>query len=156
MELSKMKDKVILFKRTLQAPRALVFEAFTKPEHVKHWWPPKPWTMPTCTMDLRPGGAWHYVFRSPEGQEHSCDAVYETIEPPAKLVIVQAVPGPGGKPFFKIRQTMIFEEKGQATELNFEVKVLEANPGSEPFLGGMEQGTNMTLDNLAEYLAVKK
>ncbi|HVZ80256.1 MAG TPA: SRPBCC domain-containing protein [bacterium] len=156
MELSKMKDKVIVFKRTFQAPRALVFEAFTKPEHVKNWWPPKPYTMPVCTMDLKVGGAWHYVFRSPEGQEHPCDAIYEVVEPPAKLVMTQAVPMPDGKPFFKIRQTITFEEKDGATALTFEVRILEANPGSEPFLGGMEQGTNMTLDNLAEYLAGKK
>ena len=152
MELSKMKDKVIVFKRTYQAPRSLVFEAFTKPEHVKNWWPPKPWTMPHCSIDLRPGGAWRYSFRSPEGQEHACDATYEAVEAPAKLVMTQAVPGPGGKPFFTIRQTITFEEKDGATALTFEVKVLEANPGSEPFLGGMEQGTNMTLDNLSEYL----
>jgi uncharacterized protein YndB with AHSA1/START domain len=82
--------------------------------------------------------------------------MYEAVEPPQKLVIIQAVPGPDGNPFFRIRQTITLEEKGNETALVFEVKVLEANPGSEPFLGGMAQGTNMTLDNLKEYLASKK
>ena len=71
---------------------------------------------------------------------------------PHKLVIVQAVPGPDGNPFFKIRQIITLQGKGNKTTLVLEAKVLEANPGSEPFLAGMAQGTNGTLDNLVEYL----
>jgi hypothetical protein len=62
------------------------------------------------------------------------------------------VPDPTGKPFFVIRQTITLEEKGMETGLVLEFKVLQANPGSEPFLAGMAQGTNGTLDNLVEYL----
>lgn len=143
--------KDLTFTRTVKAPRELVFAAFTKPEHLIHWWAPKPFTTHNCKVDLRPGGEWTYTFRSPEGMEHHCRAVYEAVESPRKLVMVQAVPGPDGNPFFKIRQTITFQEKGNETDLAFKVKVLEANPGSEPFLGGMEQGTNMTLDNLLVY-----
>jgi len=144
--------KNLSLNRVLPAPRKLVFEAFTKPEHLARWWAPKPFTTHNCKVDLRPGGEWSYTFRSPEGLEHDCRAVYEAVEPPEKLVIVQAVPGPDGKPYFKIRQTITFREKGNETVLAFDVTVLEANPGSEPFLAGMELGTNMTLDNLASYL----
>ena len=63
-----------------------------------------------------------------------------------------SVPGPNGKPFFRIRQTCRLEEKGQETVLSLEIKVLEANAGSDPFLGGMLQGTQMTLDQMVEYL----
>ncbi len=146
------KAKDLSLKRVVKAPRDLVFEVFTKPEHLTQWWAPKPFTTHHCKVDLRPGGEWTYSFRSPEGVEHDCRAVYEVVEPPGKLVIVQAVPGPGGRPFFKIRQTITFHDNGNDTALDFEVQVLEANPGSEPFLGGMEQGTNMTLENLAAYL----
>jgi uncharacterized protein YndB with AHSA1/START domain len=142
--------------RKLGAPRELVFEAFTKAEHLVNWWAPKPFSTPRCEVDLRPGGLWLYTFRSPEGQEHDCRAVYREVEAPRRLVIEQAVPAPNGKPFFVIRHTVTFEEKGEGTELVMDVKVLEAHPGSEPFLGGMEQGTNMTLDNLVSYLANKR
>jgi uncharacterized protein YndB with AHSA1/START domain len=148
--------KDLAFTRMLNASRIKVFAAFTQAEHLVHWWAPKPFTTHNCKVDLRPGGEWTYTFHSPEGIEHSCRAIYEAVEAPQKLVIVQAVPDPKGNPFFKIRQTIIFEDEGDETVLSFAVKVLEANPGSEPFLGGMEQGTNMTLDNLVEYLDVKK
>jgi len=147
--------KDLVIRRTLNAPRPLVFEAFTQAKHLARWWAPKPYTTPKCEVDLRTGGKWNYTFRSPSGQEHDCQAIYREVDPPKKLVMESAVPGPGGKPFFRIRQTLHLHEKGARTELVLEVKVLEANPGSEPFLGGMEAGTNGTLDNLVEYLAAK-
>ena len=141
-----------VLRRTLKAPRKLVFECFTKPEHVTHFWAPKPFVTLNCKMDLRPGGKWTYTFRSPEGLEHNAEHVYREIHPPQKLVMEAGVPGPDGKPFFTIRQTILLEERGKETDLTLEVKVLEANPGSEPFLGGAKQGTGMTIDNLEEYL----
>lgn len=145
--------KDFVLTRTVKGPRQLVFEAFTDSKHLVHWWAPKPYTTPKCDVDLRLGGLWRYTFRSPEGLEHNCEAIYREIDPPKKLVMESSVPGPGGKPFFTIRQTVILEEKGFETGLILEMKVLQANPGSEPFLGGSKQGTNGTLDNLGEYLA---
>ncbi len=145
--------KDLTFSRAFKAPRKLVFEAMTQCEHLVRFWAPQPFTTHNCKLDLRPGGKWTYTFRSPEGLEHHAEHTYREVDPPQKLVMEAGVPGPEGKPFFKIRQTLTFQEKGDGTELAFEVKVLEANPGSDPFLGGMEQGTNMTLDNLQKYLA---
>jgi uncharacterized protein YndB with AHSA1/START domain len=151
----KAHPKDLVLRRTLKAPRKLVFECLTQAEHLVHFWAPKPFTTHNCKVDLRSGGLWTYTFRSPEGQEHHCEAIYREVEPPKKLVMESSVPGPGGKPFFTIRQTILLEDRGKETGLVFEAKVMEANPGSEPFLGGMEQGTNGTLDNLEEYLAGK-
>ncbi len=148
----KAHPKDIILKRVLKAPRKLVFEALTKAEHLVHFWAPKPFTTHNCKVDLKPGGKWTYTFRSPEGLEHNAEHTYLEVDPPKKLVMEAGVPGPDGKPFFRLRQTLTLEEKGSETFLTLEGKVLEANPGSEPFLAGMEQGTNMTLDNLSEYL----
>ena len=148
----KAHSKDLVLKRTIKAPRKLVFECLTQAKHLTQFWAPKPFTTPKCKVDLRPEGKWLYTFRSPEGQEHDCEAIYREVDPPKKLVMESSVPGPGGKPFFKIRQTITLEDKGNETGLVFEAKVLQANPGSEPFLGGMKQGTNGTLDNLAAYL----
>ena len=63
-------EQEFVVEREFTVPRALLFEVFTHPEHLKHWWAPQPYTIPTCTVDLRPGGIWHYSMRSPEGQEH--------------------------------------------------------------------------------------
>lgn len=141
-----------VLKRTMKAPRKLVFECLTTPEHLVHFWAPKPFTTHNCKLELKPGGEWTYTFRAPDGQEHNGRHIYREIEPPKKLVMEAGVPGPDGKPFFTIRQTILLEDKGQETGMTLEMKVLQANPGSEPFLGGAKQGTNGTLDNLEEYI----
>jgi uncharacterized protein YndB with AHSA1/START domain len=148
----KTHSKDLSFKRVFKAPRPKVFEVFTKPEHLVHWWAPKPFTMPRCEVDLRPGGKWNYIFRSPEGAEHDCQAIYRVVEPPSKLVMESSVPNAQGKPFFTIRQTILFADKGVETELVLEMKVLQVNQGGEPFLEGAKQGFGMTLANLEEYL----
>ena len=160
IELGNFKEKAhskdLRFTRVLKAPRKKVFEVFTQAEHLVHWWAPKPFTMPFCKIDLKVGGLWSYKFHSPEGIEHDCEAVYREIEPPRKLVLDGSVPDPGGKPFFVIRQTLLLEDKGEETGMVLEVKVLQANPGSEPFLEGAKQGFGMTLSNLEEYLQSQK
>ncbi len=138
--------------RTVEAPREKVFEAFTRAEHLVRWWAPGGLSMPLCEVDLRPGGTWRYSFRSPEGWEHSCVTVYSIVAPPRKLVMEAHVPAKDGQPIFRIRQTVILEEKGDATVVDLDVKILLANPGSEPYLAGMKEGTNQTLDNLVAYL----
>jgi uncharacterized protein YndB with AHSA1/START domain len=55
--------------RTIAVPRALLWKAWTEPEHVKHWWAPAPWTTVDCQVELRPGGIFRTVMRSPEGQD---------------------------------------------------------------------------------------
>ena len=149
----KTHPKDFVLKRTMKAPRKLVFECLTKSEHLVHFWAPKPFTTHNSKLNLKVGGEWTYTFRSPDGQEHHSRHIYREIEPPQKLVMEAGVPGPDGKPFFTIRQTILLEDKGRETGMTLEMKVLQANPGSEPFLGGAKQGTNMTLDNLGEYLA---
>ncbi|MBO0782432.1 MAG: SRPBCC domain-containing protein, partial [Ktedonobacteraceae bacterium] len=81
-------EKEFVVERHFNAPRTLMFQVFTQPEHLKRWWAPQPYTIPTCTVDLRPGGIWHYCMRSPEGQEHWARSVYREIVPPEKLVYI--------------------------------------------------------------------
>lgn len=157
MELGNFEDRVhskdLVLKRSVRAPRSLVFGVFTGAEHLSQWWAPKPFIVAKCQVDLRAGGVWRYTFRAPDGWEHDCVAVYREVEPPRRLVMECSVSDSAGKPFFKLLQTLELEDRGDETELTLSCKVLQANPGSEPMLGGMEQGTQMTLDNLAEYLA---
>jgi uncharacterized protein YndB with AHSA1/START domain len=149
---NKQHSKDLHLTRVLKAPRQMVFDVFTQPKHLVHWWAPKPFTMPRCEVDLRPGGKWNYLFRSPEGVEHDCHAIYREVEPPSKFVMESSVPDSQGTLFFTIRQTILLEDKGAETGLILEVKVLMVNPGGEPFLEGAKQGFGMTLANLDEYL----
>ena len=79
-------EQEFVVERLFTAPRTLMFQVFTQPEHLKRWWAPQPYTVPICTIDLRPGGIWHYCMRSPEGQDHWARSVYSEIVPPEKLV----------------------------------------------------------------------
>ncbi len=76
-------DREVAMTRVFDAPRRLVWEAWTNPEHLPHWMlGPPGWTMPVCEIDLRPGGAWHFVWRKDDGTEMEMRGVYREITPP--------------------------------------------------------------------------
>jgi len=86
-------DREIVSTRVFDVPRRLVFEAWTKPEHVKRWYGLRVLTMTVCEIDLRPGGAYRYVLRGPDGTDYAFSGVYREIVPPSRLVYTWA-----GKP----------------------------------------------------------
>jgi uncharacterized protein YndB with AHSA1/START domain len=80
-------DRGLTITRVFDAPRALVFKAWTEPEHLVHWWgQPKGATMPFCTVDLRPGGVFHYCVQSPDGGTIWGRSVYREIVEPERVV----------------------------------------------------------------------
>lgn len=80
-------DREIVMTRAVNAPRNLVWEAWTNPKHIPKWLlGPEGWTMPICEVDLRPGGAWHFVWRKSDGAEMGMRGVYREIMPPERLV----------------------------------------------------------------------
>ena len=83
-------DQEIRMTRVFDAPRQLVFEAMTRPEHVKQWWGRlgEGYSVPVCEIDLRPGGAWRFVNRHPKG-EAVFYGVYREIAPPERLVFTE-------------------------------------------------------------------
>jgi uncharacterized protein YndB with AHSA1/START domain len=85
-------DREIVMTRVFDAPRALVFDAYTNPEHLPHWFGPRGWTLPVCEIDLRPGGPWRFVLRGPDGTEMGMRGVYQEIAPPERLVSRKARP----------------------------------------------------------------
>jgi uncharacterized protein YndB with AHSA1/START domain len=106
----------LVLERTLDVPRELVWTALTKPEHLRHWFAPKPWAITDCEIDLRPGGAIRFVMRSPEGQEFPNIGCYLDIVPNERLVWTDALlPGyrPSENPFFTAVLTL--EPQGSGT-----------------------------------------
>ena len=76
-------ERQLTLTRVFDAPRELVFQAWTEPEHLKQWWGPNGFTTPACEVDLRVGGAWKIVMRFPDGaNEHTMQAVYREVSPP--------------------------------------------------------------------------
>lgn len=87
-------DRELVITRTFDAPRALVWTAFTDPRHVPNWYTgPDGFTMPICEIDLRPGGTWRYGWRNAQGREFEATGTYRDVEPPKRFVIVTSSNG---------------------------------------------------------------
>ena len=137
------------------APRTLMFQMFTQPEHLKHWWAPQPFTLPVCTIDLRPGGIWHYCMRSPEDQDHWARSVYREIVPPEKLVYTSTFADEHANPIEGIPEhltTVIFTEEAGQTRVTTRVQFTDAAALKVAINMGMLQGMSMTWDYLVKYV----
>lgn len=141
--------------RHFVAPRTLLFEAFTRPEHLRRWWAPQPYTIATCTVDLRPGGIWHYSMRSPEGQEHWARSVYREIVPPEKLVYISTFADEYANPVEGLPEhltTILFTEEAGKTHVIANIQFSSAEALKVALDMGMQQGMNMTWDYLIAYV----
>ena len=83
-------ERELIFTRTIDAPRALVWAAWTDPKHVAQWWGPKEFTNPVCELDVRPGGAIRIDMRGPDGTVYPMAGIYQAIVAPERLVFISA------------------------------------------------------------------
>jgi uncharacterized protein YndB with AHSA1/START domain len=139
----------LILTRTLNAPREIVFAAWTDPHQLARWWGPQGFDNPVCEADPRPGGAINIHMRGPDGTVYPMGGHFEEVTPPSRLVFIAlAFPQADGSWLLENRNTVTFERRGEATEMRLHVEVLKALPGSEMALAGMEQGWGQTLDRL--------
>jgi uncharacterized protein YndB with AHSA1/START domain len=143
-------DRETVITRAFNAPRALVFEAMTKPEHVRKWYGLRSHTLTVCDIDLRVGGRWRYVLQSPDGQEFAFSGEYREIDPPARLVSTEefeAMPGTG----YVVTVTM--NERDGVTTLQSHLVYQRPEHRDGHIASGMEPGMNETFDRLESLLA---
>lgn len=124
-------------RRLLDAPRALVFDVWTKPEHMKRWLGPRSLTMVLCEVDLRVGGGYRYVHRAPDGQEYGFHGEYREIVRPERIVstfVFELMPE------HEALETLILEERDGKTLVTTTTvhKTVEARDGH--LSSGMEAG----------------
>ena len=139
-------DREIRLTRLFNAPRHLVFEAMTKPEHVRRWWGNlgEGYSVPVCDIDLRPGGAWRFVNRHPKG-EVAFSGKYMEIVPPSRLVfteVMEPYPEPGS-----VVTTEYTEENGQ-TRLTATCRYPSQEIRDMVVGSGMERGAGLSYDRL--------
>jgi len=152
--------------RVFDAPRDLVWKAFTEPQRLKEWWGPKGVTVIESKMDLRPGGSYHYAMRTPDGNTMWGKFVYREITPPSRMVFVSSFSDEAGgitrHPMaptwpLEILSTFLFEEESGKTRFTVRWSTLNATEEERAtFVAGhasMQQGWGGTLDKLAVYLA---
>ncbi len=142
-------DLELTITRVFDAPRSLVFKAWTAPEHLARWWGPKGFTTLSCAMDVRPGGAWFRRMRSPEGSEHTKRGVYREIVEPERLVFTYADEDADGRLGPETLVTVTFEEHGAKTRLTLRQVGFESAGSRDAHEGGWTS----CLERLADYLA---
>ena len=140
--------------RIFDAPRELVWAAWTQAEQLAKWFMPHGFTIPQCEVDLREGGRLHMVVRGPDGMEMANDGAFEQIDPPERLVLTtSAFEGPDGQPMLEARNTITFADRGAKTEVSLHAVVTRATPEMAAPLAGMEEGWLQSLDKLDALLA---
>ncbi|TDF99727.1 SRPBCC domain-containing protein [Paenibacillus piri] len=160
--ITKVEGNVLILERVFNAPRELVFKAFSEAEHLKNWWGPRGWTLPVCNIDFRPGGIWHYCMKCIDknqgdfyGAESWGKAVYQVIIPTEKIDYVDYFSDADGNiaegmPSSQI--SMLFVEQEGKTKLISQSQYASAEALKTVIDMGMEQGITETWDRLAEHL----
>ncbi|MFZ0637662.1 MAG: SRPBCC domain-containing protein [Candidatus Acidiferrales bacterium] len=142
----------VIMTRVFDAPRELVFKAWTDAKQVAQWWGPTGFTNPVCELDARPGGAIRIDMRGPDGTVYPMTGAFEEIVEPERLVFTSAAMDKDGKALFVNRNVVTFAEEGGKTRVRLHARVVKTTPAAAPYLGGMEEGWALTLDRLGAYV----
>ena len=141
-------DREIVLTRLFDAPRHLVFEAMTKPEHVRRWWGilDDEHSVPVCEIDFRPGGAWRFVGRGPKG-EYAFHGVYREIAAPERVVFTEIF-----EPFPDVESVMtsVLTEEGGKTRLTVTCLYPSVDVRDMVLGTGMARGAGISYDRLED------
>ena len=141
-------DREIVITRIFDAPRTLVFEAWTKAEHVAHWWDPSGVPLSVCEIDLRPNGAFRWVHGGTGAGAYAFTGTYREITPPERLVFATRMfpssPESVG--------TLVFTEESDKTKLTMTIECSSMEHRDALLKMRVDAGTIRTLENLAGYL----
>ncbi len=147
-------SRELVITRVFDAPRELVFKAWTEPERLARWWGPHGFTVPYCEVDLRVGGIMLIHMRGPDGVVVPNKGVINELVEPERLVVTSAVSEDAeGNPRLQVINTITFEEQEGRTKLTMKAVVVKVAAEMVRAVAGMEEGWNQTLDRLGAELA---
>jgi uncharacterized protein YndB with AHSA1/START domain len=152
LQITTPSEREIVMSRVFDAPRSLVFDAWTRPELLERWLGVRGgWSMVVCEVDLRVGGAYRFVWRGPDGAEMGMGGVYREIVPPERLIATESFDDPW-YPGEALDTTVLVEEGGRTTVTT--TVLYESEEIRDAVLeSGMARGVAESYDMLAEYLA---
>ena len=141
-------DREIVLTRLFDAPRRLVFDAMSKPEHVRRWWGQlgEGYSVPVCEIDFRPGGAWRFVNRHPQG-EAAFHGVYREITPPERVVFTEIFEM---FPDVESVVTSVLTEEGTKTRLTATCLYPSKDVRDMVIKSGMARGAGISYDRLED------
>lgn len=147
-------EREIVMTRMFDAPRALVFETYTKPEYVRRWLlGPAGWTMPVCEIDLRVGGRYRYLWRHADGREMGMGGVYREIVAPERIVSTEVF----DQPWYEGEGlgTVVFKEHQGKTMLTTTLLYQSRATRDGVLRSPMERGVKASYDRLADIVEGK-
>jgi len=145
-------NREIEISRVVDAPREMVFAAFTEAEHLMRWWGPEGFGVSSAESDARPGGEFTIVMRGPDGTDHPVKGTYREVDPPRRLVAESTAVGPAGEPLLEAVTTIDLGDLDGKTEIRLRSKAVGFVPEAEAMLGGMELGWVQSIRCLDDYL----
>ena len=141
-------ERELTIRRTFAAPRALVFKAWTEPQHLAQWSCPRGFSIAENRGELRVGGGFAATMRSPEGTEHRVQGVYREIAPPERLVFTHAWLDASGTPGPQTLVSVTLVERNGATEMTFHQGVFESQASRD----GHREGWSSSFERLEQLL----
>lgn len=145
----------IVTRRTVDAPRALVYEAFTRPEYIRRWMGPSKMPLVTCELDLRVGGAWRFVHRAPDGTDLPFHGKFLELDPPGRLVRTFLF-GPMKEEEAAVETLTLEEKDGKTTITTLSVHPSVEGRDRHVSGGAMERGMTEGYQRMDELLAELK
>jgi uncharacterized protein YndB with AHSA1/START domain len=151
--LAQVESNAVTITRVFDAPRELVFKAWTDPEHVAQWWGPHGFTNPVCELDVRPGGSMLIHMRAPDGSVYPNKGIFNEVVMPERLVFTDsAFDDEDGNPQLEVLNTVTFSEHDGKTTVTLHAITLKVAPAMAGAHAGMEEGWGQSFDRLAEHL----
>ena len=144
-------DRELVLSRLIKAPRTLVFDAWTDPEHIGAWWGPNGFTTTTKERDVRVGGVWRFIMHGPDGTDYPNRIVYTEIVRPERIAYDHSDDTDNGPNRFKALIT--FGDQDGKTLLTLKTIVSSAKALEEMKKYGAVEGGMQTLERLEQYLA---
>jgi uncharacterized protein YndB with AHSA1/START domain len=146
-----VKERKVTITRIFNAPREMVFKAWTDPKQMEQWWGPYGFTSSDCKMDIKPNGKWQIRMDAPQMGFNNLwtKGVFKEIVEPEKLVLTNEGSAGDGEAFIKAINTVTFEEHNGKTKLTLEIVVTYLAQEWQSAYEGMEQGWSQSLEKLA-------
>ena len=141
-------EATIVITRTVDAPRELVWKAWTDPKHIALWWGPNGFTNTIHAMDVKPGGEWRFIMHGPDGTDYRTRIVYLEVVKPERLVYDVS----GDDDPHTFRATVTFAEREGKTEIRMASRFPSVAARDAVLKFGALEGGEQTLDRLADYL----
>jgi uncharacterized protein YndB with AHSA1/START domain len=146
----------IVITRVFDAPRELVWDAWTDPKQVVQWWGPIGFTTTIHEMNVKPGGVWRHTMHGPDGTDYPGTSTFIEVVKPERIVLSH-IGGRKGEPGLQSEATWTFEEQGDKTKLTLRMVFPSAEIREHAAKSyGVVEGGKQTLDRLGEFLANKQ